>query len=48
MKYSPNQGGISSFVVGRAGSEYGLPVAVYIKIGKKSPGPLAQGFLCNV
>ena len=29
MKYSANQGRISSFVVGRAGSEYGLPVAVY-------------------
>ena len=28
MKYSANQGRISSFVVGRAGSEYGLPVAV--------------------
>ena len=27
-KYSVNQGRISSFVVGRAGSEYGLPVAV--------------------
>ena len=29
MKYSADQGRISSFVVGRAGSEYGLPVAVY-------------------
>jgi len=28
MKYSVNPGRISSFVVGRAGSEYGLPVAV--------------------
>jgi len=28
MKYSVNQRHISSFVVGRAGSEYGLPVAV--------------------
>ena len=28
MKYPANQGRISSFVVGRAGSEYGLPVAV--------------------
>ena len=28
MKYSANQGRISIFVVGRAGSEYGLPVAV--------------------
>jgi len=28
MKYSVNPGSISSFVVGRAGSEYGLPVAV--------------------
>ncbi|WP_269749001.1 hypothetical protein [Desulfocicer vacuolatum] len=28
MKYSADQGGISNFVVGRAGSEYGLPVVV--------------------
>ncbi|SMC54857.1 hypothetical protein SAMN02746065_10441 [Desulfocicer vacuolatum DSM 3385] len=28
MKYATNQGGISSFVVGKAESEYGLPVAV--------------------
>ena len=28
MKYSENLRRISSFVVGRAGSEYGLPVAV--------------------
>ena len=28
MKYSANQGCISSFVVGRTGSECGLPVAV--------------------
>jgi len=31
MKYSVNPGRISSFVVGRAGSEYGLPMAVYMK-----------------
>ena len=31
MKYSAIQGGISSFVVGRTGSKYGLPVAVYIQ-----------------
>ncbi|WP_212637999.1 hypothetical protein [Desulfocicer vacuolatum] len=31
MKYFANQGRISSFVVGRAGSEYGPPVAVYIQ-----------------
>ena len=31
MKYSAKQGRISSFVVGSAGSEYGLPVAVYKK-----------------
>ena len=31
MKYSANQRRISTFVVGRAGSEYGLPVAVYMK-----------------
>ncbi|WP_212637859.1 hypothetical protein [Desulfocicer vacuolatum] len=29
MKYSANQGGISNFVVGRTGSEYGPPMAVY-------------------
>jgi len=29
MKYSANQGRILIFVVGRAGSKYGLPVAVY-------------------
>jgi len=28
MKYSVNPGRISSFVVGRTGSEYGLPMAV--------------------
>ena len=28
MKVPANQGGLSIFVVGRAGSEYGLPVAV--------------------
>jgi len=28
MKYSASQGRISSFVVGKAGSENGLPVAV--------------------
>ena len=28
MKYPANQGRISSFIVGRSGSEYGLPVAV--------------------
>ncbi|WP_212637948.1 hypothetical protein [Desulfocicer vacuolatum] len=31
MKYSADQGCISSFVVGRAGSEYGSPVAVIQK-----------------
>ena len=31
MKYSANQGRISRFVVGKAGSEYGLPMAVYMK-----------------
>ncbi|WP_212637900.1 hypothetical protein [Desulfocicer vacuolatum] len=31
MKYSANQGCISSFVVGRPRPEYGLPVAVYMK-----------------
>ena len=31
MKYSANQGCISSFVVGRTGSECGLPVAVIKK-----------------
>jgi len=30
MKYSANRRRISSFVVGRAGSEYGLPMAVYM------------------
>jgi len=28
MKYSAYQGRISTFVVGRAGSEYGLPMEV--------------------
>ncbi|WP_212637961.1 hypothetical protein [Desulfocicer vacuolatum] len=31
MKYSANQRRISSFVVGGTESEYGLPVAVYMK-----------------
>ncbi|WP_212637932.1 hypothetical protein [Desulfocicer vacuolatum] len=31
MKYSTNQRRISSFVVGRTGSEYGPSVAVYIQ-----------------
>jgi len=31
MKYSANLLRISIFVVGRTGSEYGLPVAVYMK-----------------
>jgi len=31
MKYSANQRHISSFVVGRAGSESGLPVADILK-----------------
>ncbi|WP_170923642.1 hypothetical protein [Desulfocicer vacuolatum] len=31
MKYSADQRRISSFVVDRTGSEYGLPVAVYMK-----------------
>ncbi|WP_212637552.1 hypothetical protein [Desulfocicer vacuolatum] len=30
MKYSTDQGRISCFVVGRAGSEHGLPMAVFI------------------
>ena len=32
MKYSANQGCISSFVVGRTGSECGLPMAVIEKL----------------
>ncbi|WP_212638055.1 hypothetical protein [Desulfocicer vacuolatum] len=32
MKYSANRGCISSFVVGRAGSEYGPPMAVIKKL----------------
>ena len=36
MKYSANQGCISSFVVGRAGSEYGLPVAVIYNAASKA------------
>ena len=32
MKYATNQGRISSVVVGRARSKYGLPVAVYMKL----------------
>jgi len=35
MKYSVNQRRISSFVMGRAGSEYGLPVAVLYKTPSK-------------
>ncbi|WP_212637949.1 hypothetical protein [Desulfocicer vacuolatum] len=31
MKYSANQGSISNFVVGGTESEYGPPVAVYMK-----------------
>jgi len=41
MKYSVNQGGISSFVVGRAGSEYDLPVAVYMKYSV-NPGSISS------
>ncbi|WP_212638013.1 hypothetical protein [Desulfocicer vacuolatum] len=33
MKYSANQGCISSFVVGRPRPEYGLPVAVWCPDG---------------
>ena len=36
MKYAVNQGRISSFVVGRAGSEYGLPVAVIYNAASKA------------
>jgi len=35
MKYSTNQRHISSFVVGRAESQYGLPMAVYMKYSLK-------------
>jgi len=34
MKYSVNQERISSFVVGGAGSEYGLPMAVITNQGQ--------------
>ncbi|WP_212637646.1 hypothetical protein [Desulfocicer vacuolatum] len=32
MKYSANPGSISSFVVGKTGSEYGPPVKVILNI----------------
>ncbi|SMD02504.1 hypothetical protein SAMN02746065_12236 [Desulfocicer vacuolatum DSM 3385] len=41
-KYSANQGCISSFVVGRAGSEYTLPVAVYIQCNLSRAPPDGQ------
>jgi len=41
MKYSVNPGSISSFVMGRAGSEYGLPVAVYMKYSV-NPGSISN------
>ena len=40
MKYSTNQRRISNFVVGRTGSEYGLPVAVYMR--RQLPSLLQQ------
>ncbi|WP_212637583.1 hypothetical protein [Desulfocicer vacuolatum] len=36
MKYSANQGRISSFVVGETGSEYGPPVAVIYNAAAKA------------
>ncbi|WP_084067482.1 hypothetical protein [Desulfocicer vacuolatum] len=36
MKYSANPGSISAFVVGGTGSEYGLPVAVSMKLMNNS------------
>ncbi|WP_269748994.1 hypothetical protein [Desulfocicer vacuolatum] len=41
MKYATNRGCISSFVVGRAGSEYDLPVAV-IRIHKSGVGKISN------
>ncbi|SMC94412.1 hypothetical protein SAMN02746065_11656 [Desulfocicer vacuolatum DSM 3385] len=40
MKYSANQGRISNFVMGRARSEQGLPVAVYMKYSA-NPGNIS-------
>jgi len=51
MKYSANPGRISSFVVGRAGSEYGLPMAVYMDqkpwARLKSDGSFMAAFVEN-